>query len=92
MARVVTEVFEGIIVTHRQPANQIFDVDGHEPEQDAPTTLVAPENEGNEILTTEFDVVVIGAGIAGVSAARTLSKAGLSVIMLEARALGISGW
>jgi monoamine oxidase len=33
----------------------------------------------------EFDVAVIGAGMAGITAARDLSKKGLSVVVLEAR-------
>ena len=33
----------------------------------------------------EFDVVVIGAGAAGLSALRELTRAGLSVLCLEAR-------
>lgn len=33
----------------------------------------------------EYDVVVIGAGFAGISAARELSRAGLSTLVLEAR-------
>ena len=34
---------------------------------------------------SEFDVIVVGGGFAGVTAARDLSRAGLSVLVLEAR-------
>ena len=33
----------------------------------------------------DFDVVVVGAGAAGIAATRRLSQAGLGAIMLEAR-------
>jgi monoamine oxidase len=36
-------------------------------------------------VTTQHDVIVIGAGMAGLSAARVLSEAGLSVVVLEAQ-------
>ncbi|MGZ7246596.1 FAD-dependent oxidoreductase, partial [Streptococcus pyogenes] len=34
---------------------------------------------------SEFDTVVVGAGVAGVTAARLLTKAGRRVVVLEAR-------
>lgn len=36
-------------------------------------------------MTDTFDVVMVGAGMAGIMAARDLSKEGYSVILLEAR-------
>src|SRR5262245_43936751 len=41
-------------------------------------TMVAPE-------TPQADVVVVGAGLAGLAAARALAAAGASVVVLEAR-------
>ncbi len=43
------------------------------------------ENETRTILPSNPDVVVIGAGIAGIAAARSLIKQGVSVLVLEAR-------
>ena len=40
---------------------------------------------GSELTIEETDVVVIGAGIAGLATARSLSAAGRDVIVLESR-------
>jgi len=45
----------------------------------------APSHAGLKTLPTQVDVVVIGAGAAGISAARRLMAAGLDVGVLEAR-------
>lgn len=49
--------------------------------------VVAPTEEESmtDPLSTSADVLVLGAGIAGLAAARTLTDKGLSVIVLEAR-------
>ena len=45
-------------------------------------------SEANTTLPAEADVVIIGAGLTGLSAARTLASAGRSVLVLEAEHLG----
>ncbi|MBI3169048.1 MAG: FAD-dependent oxidoreductase [Chloroflexi bacterium] len=50
--------------------------------------VVTPDEESDGMtdpLSTSADVLVLGAGIAGLAAARTLTDKGLSVIVLEAR-------
>lgn len=49
----------------------------------------APCSPKTEHLPTEAEVAIIGAGLTGLSAARTLSKRGKSVLVLDAQAPGI---
>ncbi len=46
---------------------------------------VAPALIGSQVRATGDQVVVVGAGIAGIAAARWLTDRGMSVIVLEAR-------
>jgi monoamine oxidase len=51
-----------------------------------PTPLLKPKPHGGaECTKTEYDVVVVGAGLAGLTAAKELKKQGRSVLVLEAR-------
>ena len=52
-------------------------------EEEKPSTAVSPLN--SEEPPTLFDVVVVGAGAAGIGAALALERAGLTVCLLEAR-------
>ena len=47
-----------------------------------------PQYENNGKLPSSADVVIVGAGYTGLSAALTLSKAGKSVIVLDSEAIG----
>ncbi len=47
-----------------------------------------PEGAADEALPGDVDVVVVGAGLTGSAAARTLAKAGQKVLVLDAQALG----
>ncbi|MCP3990947.1 MAG: FAD-binding oxidoreductase [Actinomycetia bacterium] len=51
----------------------------------------APTSPEAQALPEEVDVLVIGAGLTGLSAARTLARAGKSVLALDAKAPGIGG-
>jgi glycine/D-amino acid oxidase-like deaminating enzyme len=51
----------------------------HYPKQELPTLAASP---------AETDVAIIGGGFTGISAARTLAKAGVSVVVLEREAIG----
>jgi len=48
----------------------------------------APRSESSDPLPAESDVVIIGSGYTGLSAARTLLQAGRSVVIVEQGALG----
>src|SRR5260370_33528335 len=51
-------------------------------------TLTAPPAQSSRDLPGSIDVVVVGAGFCGLSAARTLAKRGVSVAVLEAETFG----
>jgi glycine/D-amino acid oxidase-like deaminating enzyme len=52
------------------------------------TTVTMPTTDPNRALPDTADVVVIGAGFTGLSAARTLAKKGAKVVVLEAETIG----
>jgi glycine/D-amino acid oxidase-like deaminating enzyme len=52
------------------------------------TTTSMPVSDGTRALPSVVDVVVIGAGFTGLSAARTLAKRGAKVAVLEAQTIG----
>jgi glycine/D-amino acid oxidase-like deaminating enzyme len=51
-------------------------------------TVIAPPAQSTRDLPGSIDVVVVGAGFCGLSAARTLAKRGISVAVLEAETFG----
>lgn len=51
-------------------------------------TVLEPANGGDRQLPDSVDVAVVGAGFCGLSAARTLAKRGVPVVVLEAETLG----
>ncbi len=51
-------------------------------------TVTAPPAQSTRDLPGSIDVVVVGAGFCGLSAARTLAKRGISVAVLEAETFG----
>ncbi len=52
------------------------------------TTVEVPVTDGSRALPETADVAVIGAGFTGLSAARTLAKAGANVVVLESETIG----
>ena len=52
------------------------------------TTVTMPATDAARALPETADVVVIGAGFTGLSAARTLAKRGANVVVLEAETIG----
>ncbi|HNE06207.1 MAG TPA: FAD-dependent oxidoreductase, partial [Anaerolineales bacterium] len=52
------------------------------------TTVQMPEGNNLTPIPTKADVAIIGGGYTGLSAARTLAKQGVSVVVLEAETIG----
>ena len=52
------------------------------------TTVTMPTTDAARALPETADVIVIGAGFTGLSAARTLAKKGANVVVLEAETIG----
>ena len=52
------------------------------------TTVEMPRADATQALPQSVDVAVIGAGFTGLSAARTLAKKSISVVVLEAETIG----
>jgi heterodisulfide reductase subunit A-like polyferredoxin len=52
---------------------------------DTSSTSSSIENIPSNAVGVDYDVIVVGAGFAGLSTARELVNAGLSVLVLEAR-------
>ena len=47
-----------------------------------------PQYSNSDDIPTKADIVIVGAGYTGLSAALTLSQAGRSVVVLDAEAIG----
>ena len=52
------------------------------------TTVQMPDDSNLTPIPSKADVAIIGGGYTGLSAARTLAKQGVSVVVLEAETIG----